>query len=94
MSKGLNTGSGLESTIKKHQPIFLIEYNPNSYTKINEQLSTLGYEAYVFRPGSNTFTIYTGQETCNLFLLPQVAVKELGNKQPLQFKTTKWQTVA
>ena len=79
--------SGLKSTIEKHQPIFLIEYNPNSYTKIKEQLSPLGYEAYVFKPGANTFTVYTGQETCNLFLLPQAAAKELTNKQTSLMKS-------
>jgi FkbM family methyltransferase len=79
--------SGLKSTIQKHQPIFLIEYNPNSYVKIKEQVTPLGYEAYVYKPGSKTFTIYTGQETCNLFLLPQLAVKELSNKQPSLIKS-------
>lgn len=68
---------GLKNTVETHLPIFLIEYNPNSYPAIKSQLSPLGYSAFIYDPKQQTFTSYHDQETCNLFLIPQHTANSL-----------------
>lgn len=73
---------GLKETIEKSLPIFLIEYNPNSYNKILEQISPLGYSAFVYEPKSRTFFKYKEQETCNLFMLSEKTIMMLKEHHP------------
>lgn len=65
--------SGLLETIRKSQPMIMVEHNPRSYSMILKQLSSLGYSANSYDINLNKFVPFVESEPdLNVFFLSKV----------------------
>src|SRR5436190_1293665 len=66
----LSVVRGLAMTIRRHQPLMLVEVPENLDEMLGLEALT-GYRPFVFLPESGGLAAYTGQATTNVVLLPE-----------------------